>query len=87
MGDSKVANGDLRGWNGHDVRGKLAGVACPLTLVVGEEDFYLPPDRIAALQDELGQERVVTLPGIGHYPMLEWDGFPQFLLAHTFGDR
>ena len=84
-GDSKVANGDLRGWNTHDVRGKLASVACPLTVVVGEEDFYLPADRVAALREELGEDRIIVLPGIGHYPMIEWDGFADFLVAHTFG--
>lgn len=84
-GDSKVANADLRGWNSHDVRSRLAAAGCPVTIVVGDEDFYIPTDRLAPLREELGDERVVVVEGVGHYPMVEWAEYPGFLVERAFG--
>jgi pimeloyl-ACP methyl ester carboxylesterase len=67
------------------VRGKLGAAGCPVTIVVGDEDFYIPTDRIAPLREELGDERVVVVEGIGHYPMVEWADYTSFLVERAFG--
>jgi pimeloyl-ACP methyl ester carboxylesterase len=76
------AVGDLEGWAQHDVRDKLPAVECPMLVVRGVDDFWVPKeltDETAAL---LQNGEAVHLEGIGHYPMFE---DPQ-LVADLTGD-
>lgn len=65
------AVGDLEGWAQHDVRSLLPAVECPMLVVRGEDDFWLPKE----LADETGRllkrGEVMHIPNIGHYPMFE----------------
>lgn len=58
-------------WGTHDLRAYAGPVGCPLLVLHGEYDFYIP-DAVAALTQELIPNcEVRLLPGIGHYPMVE----------------
>lgn len=65
------AVGDLEGWAQHDVTAKMKNVSCPMLVVRGEDDFWVPRE----LTDETGRliknSEVVHLKNIGHYPMFE----------------
>ena len=45
-------------------RETLAGVSCPVLVVIGSEDFAGPGDPLA---DALADARLVTLPGVDHH--------------------
>ena len=48
--------------------GFVAGLAMPLTVVVGTEDRFCPPDRLAALRGGDGRPvSVVSIPGADHF--------------------
>jgi pimeloyl-ACP methyl ester carboxylesterase len=65
-------NGDIQGWATHDVRGKLGDVRCPVLIIKGADDFWVPELLIRAAADEIGEQAEVrVLEGIGHYPMFE----------------
>jgi pimeloyl-ACP methyl ester carboxylesterase len=70
-GSQLAASGDLSGWANHDVRGRLKGARCPVLLVVGVEDFWVPVEIVRATAEELPDSEVAVLDGIGHYPMFE----------------
>lgn len=70
-GSQAAAVNDLRGWSMHDVRGKLGGARCPVLLIVGVEDFWLPVELARATAEELPDCDLQVLDGIGHYPMFE----------------
>jgi pimeloyl-ACP methyl ester carboxylesterase len=77
--DPVVSTTDLIGWSEHDLRSRLAEIACPVRLVAGEDDFWIELDDVewtAARIPDCAYER---LPGIGHYPMEEIEGFPELL--------
>ena len=65
------AVGDLEAWATHDVRDKLKGVACPMLVVRGEDDFGLPKALVEETGRLLKNGKVVHLKNIGHYPMFE----------------
>lgn len=65
------AVGDLEGWATHDIRGQLGDVSCPVLVVKGAEDFWLPEELVNETGAELPDGEVVILDGIGHYPMFE----------------
>lgn len=73
--DPLVTTADLIGWGTHDVRAGLAGIACPVHLVVGEDDLWLDPERARDAARAIPDARCTLLPGIGHYPMEEVDDF------------
>lgn len=71
-GAQESASGDLQGWATHDVRGKLSDVACPVLLIKGMDDFWLPTELVELTAAEIGDKaEVELLEGIGHYPMFE----------------
>lgn len=51
-----------------------ATVAAPTLLVVGERDRLTPPADVDRLARVLGGPRVVSLPGVGHFPHIEAPG-------------
>lgn len=69
--DPKILANDLLGWIGHDLRGRLGQVPCPVLLVRGEEDFLVPRELLEATKVELPNSELVELPGIGHFPHVE----------------
>ena len=70
-GSQIAATGDLQGWANHDVRGRLRNARCPVLLVVGAEDFWVPVEMVKLTADELPDSEIALLEGIGHYPMFE----------------
>ena len=76
------AVGDLEGWARHDVRDKLGAVECPMLVVRGEDDFWVPRELTEETVALLKNGEAVHLKGIGHYPMFE---DPQ-LVAKLTGD-
>ncbi len=65
------AVGDLEGWAQHDVRDKLKQVACPMLVIRGEDDFWLPRELVEETGRLLKKSEVLHLKNIGHYPMFE----------------
>ncbi len=70
-GSQVSAVGDLEGWATHDVSTKLKGVLCPMLVVRGEDDFWLPKELVEETGRLLQNSQVVHLKNIGHYPMFE----------------
>jgi pimeloyl-ACP methyl ester carboxylesterase len=79
--DPIVATSDLIGWSTHDLRDRLQTIACPVHLVAGEDDFWLDPAAVAWAAAQIPTGSFELLPGVGHYPMEELDGFPRQLVA------
>ncbi|WP_120285200.1 alpha/beta fold hydrolase [Rhodococcus rhodochrous] len=77
--DPLVSTSDLIGWGKHDLRARLANIACPAHLVVGEDDLWLDPTAVEWAADQIPNARYTLLEGIGHYPMEEIDDFPVVL--------
>ena len=48
-----------------------AAIRCPTLLVHGAHDAVAPPAAAKRLRDAIDGARLETLPGIGHWPMLE----------------
>jgi pimeloyl-ACP methyl ester carboxylesterase len=68
----QAGNGDIQGWHNHDVRGQLGDVKCPVLIVKGADDFWVPQLLIDEAAREIGEQaQVEVLEGIGHYPMFE----------------
>ncbi|MBI2962940.1 MAG: alpha/beta hydrolase [Deltaproteobacteria bacterium] len=70
-GSQLAAAGDLSGWANHDVRGRLGAARCPVLLVVGSEDFWVPVELVEATARELPDGEIAVLEQVGHYPMFE----------------
>lgn len=64
---------DLESWTSQDVRGQLDNIGCPVLVVKGDEDFYVPEElvkeTVAEMPDNLGESLI--LDGVGHYPVIE----------------
>ncbi|MFC9978414.1 alpha/beta fold hydrolase [Gordonia sp. NPDC127522] len=71
----EAGNGDIQGWASHDVREKLqaqGSAKCPVLIVKGTDDFWLPEELIRRSAALVGPDaEVAILDGIGHYPMFE----------------
>jgi pimeloyl-ACP methyl ester carboxylesterase len=65
------AVGDLEAWAQHDVRAKLKQVACPMLVIRGEDDFWVPKELVEETGALLRVSEVLHLKRIGHYPMFE----------------
>ena len=65
------AVGDLEGWSQHDVLERLGEVECPMLVIRGEDDFWVPKELIDESAAALPRGEAVHLPKIGHYPMFE----------------
>lgn len=79
--DGVITTTDLIGWARHDLRDRLGQIACPVRLVVGEDDFWVDADDARWAGDQIKRCRFEVLPGTGHYPMEEIEEFPQLLAA------
>lgn len=74
--DPIVTTNDLVGWATHDLRGQLGRIACPVRLVLGEDDFWIDVDDARVAARNITECRFEVLAGIGHYPMEELHDFP-----------
>lgn len=54
-----------------EVEPHFAAIRCPVTVVWGVDDPWIPLARGQALHDAIGQNRMTLLPGVGHLPQLE----------------
>lgn len=79
--DPVVTTSDLIGWTHHDLRDRLAGIDCPVRLVVGEDDFWVEADDAEWASRQISACRFEVLSGIGHYPMEEIEGFGRLLAS------
>ncbi len=72
-GSQVSAVGDLEAWATHDVRRLLGAVGCPMLVVCGEDDFWVPKPLVEETLKLLknAKAEVAYLKGIGHYPMFE----------------
>ncbi|WP_312871812.1 alpha/beta fold hydrolase [Amycolatopsis acididurans] len=77
--DPAVSTSDLLGWGTHDVRAGLARIACPVHLVVGEDDLWLDVAKVRMTAKDIPGARCTVLDGIGHYPMEEIEDFAPLL--------
>jgi sigma-B regulation protein RsbQ len=55
----------------HDQRPELEKIACPVLLVRGERDGFVPPYCVEELQRILPNSQIVRMPDRGHLPYLE----------------
>ncbi len=69
--DPIVSTSDLIGWARFDRYAALAGIDCPVHLVVGSDDLWLDPGRVRRTAERIPGARFTLLEGIGHYPMEE----------------
>lgn len=77
--DPAVSTSDLIGWGKHDVSAQLPSITCPVHLVAGEDDLWVDAAAVRAAAERIPGSRCTVLPGIGHYPMEEIDGFAEML--------
>ena len=63
------------------LHGRLAGVAVPVLIVVGEDDPFTPLRMSEDLARELPLSQMVVIPGARHMPMAEFDGTVTALVA------
>lgn len=73
----------LDAWRGANFEAKLAAITAPTVVIGADAEPYLPPPFLeAAVVAKIPNARFVTVPGVGHYPMLEApDAFVAVLLA------
>jgi len=61
----------------------LPKMACPVTILVGDEDKITPPDLANAMHERIPNARIEMLERAGHLPNLEHpDAFNQAILNH-----
>ena len=58
----------------HDAFERLPSLACPVLLLVGEDDSVAPPRYTRQLHDRIPHGRVLILPEVGHAPPIENPG-------------
>ncbi len=54
-----------------EVEPHYSQIRCPVTVIWGKDDPWIPLARGEALHDAIGQERMQVLEGVGHLPQLE----------------
>jgi pimeloyl-ACP methyl ester carboxylesterase len=77
--DPAVSLSDLIAWATHDLRAELPSITCPAHLVVGADDLWVDTAAVRRAAEQIPGARMTVLPGVGHYPMEEIDGFAALL--------
>ncbi|MDW3221645.1 MAG: alpha/beta hydrolase [Paracoccaceae bacterium] len=54
-----------------EVEPLFANIRCPVKIVWGQDDPWIPIERGRALHDMIGQDQFEALQGVGHLPQLE----------------
>ena len=68
----QAGKGDILGGAMHDVRAELGDVRCPVLIIKGADDFWVPLNLIELSAELIGEQAEIrVLPDIGHYPMFE----------------
>jgi pimeloyl-ACP methyl ester carboxylesterase len=52
----------------------LASIACPTTIITGDEDVLVPPAEAETMHRAIPGSELITLPRVGHLSNLEGDG-------------
>ena len=60
--------------NDNTLEKRVAGLQTPALIVWGEQDRALHVGSAVVLHKLLPRSQVITLPGVGHLPMIERDG-------------
>ena len=69
--DPRVMHGDFVACDGFDFRERLAGLALPCLILVGEQDKMTPPNLSQAMAETIPGAELKLIPGAGHMPFLE----------------
>ncbi|MCR3722879.1 MULTISPECIES: alpha/beta fold hydrolase [Prauserella salsuginis group] len=77
--DPQVSTSDLIGWATHDVRAALPTIACPVHLVVGDDDLWVDVRDVRSTAAAISDAQCSVLEGVGHYPMEELEDFAVLL--------
>ena len=80
-----IANGDLVAWNEFDIRADACKIHCPTLIVYGESDYFVSRERVLRTVGSIRGARLVQIPAVGHYPMVEDPGFGS-LLVRSLGE-
>lgn len=72
--DPEIVINDFRLCDGFDVMADVARIAHPALIVCGDEDRLTPLKYSKFLADNLSKNRLETMSGCGHMPMLEKPG-------------
>ena len=87
-GDPKIMIHDLLAWNRHDLTSMVSRINVPTLLVRGADDSAISHALVEQTCKAIPGAEFVVLPGVGHFPMTEYDGFAQvvesFLGRHGF---
>lgn len=61
----------VRCWTHQDLRGRCGPLSCPLLVLAGSEDYYVPAEFLQLTKLEIPTCEVRIIDGVGHYPMVE----------------
>ncbi|RFS86030.1 alpha/beta hydrolase [Actinomadura spongiicola] len=75
--DWHITVSDIHGALTHDIRDALADITCPVRILAGEDDYFVPPSRVRRIADLVPHAVYELMPGIGHYPMEELPDFAE----------
>ncbi|QXJ25648.1 alpha/beta hydrolase [Actinomadura graeca] len=75
--DWHITVSDIHGALTHDIREALAAITCPVRILTGEDDFFVPPSRVRRIAGLVPHAAFELMPGIGHYPMEEIPDFAE----------
>jgi len=68
-------------WDGRGETARIDTSLCKVSLLTGEFDYSCTPDMTRDVAKTIRGARVVIMPGMGHFPMIEnYPAFRQFLL-------
>lgn len=85
-GDPKIMIHDLLAWNRHDLTALVSRISVPTLLVRGAEDSGVSQEVVEQTCRAIPGAELAVLPGVGHFPMTEYEGFTQvvesFLSRH-----
>lgn len=54
-----------------DMRGTLPGIACPVSIIVGAEDYATPVAMAQAMHEEIPGSTLGIIPGVRHFTPIE----------------
>lgn len=75
IGDPKIYYSDLMAWKDHDIRVQLSRISCPVLVIWGNEDYFVPYELVEETVREIPKAQLAVLDGIGHYPHIETPDF------------
>ncbi len=75
MGDPKIYYSDLQAWTTHDIHSGLHKISCPVLVVWGNEDYFVPFHLAEETVRGIPGAQMAVLEGIGHYPHIETPDF------------